>query len=226
MIARVGVRAELARLHWEAGDPAAAAEETATALRIATEEGSDLALWAAAQGVWIAFESDDTAAAEGWLEIIRQHEDQLDGAPQYIPLAIGVARQLLAGDYDAAAATARAVREDQNGRVFNMMMGDWYWFEAEALRRAGRARDAQRVIEAGMAAYLAHGMHRSRWRLARLLTRIARDDGDPKLAEQVLRDTADSRERIARSLASLGLRDAFLEGIRSAVPAPAPVASS
>jgi len=69
-------------------------------------------------------------------------------------------------------------------------------------------------------------MPRSRWRLARLLTRIARDDGDPKLAEQVLRDTADSRERIARSLASLGLRDAFLEGIRSAVPAPAPVASS
>ena len=101
-------------------------------------------------------------------------------------------------------------------------MGDWYWFEAEALRRAGRAGEAQRVLEAGMADYLSHGMHRSRWRLARVLLRIARDEGDTALAERVLRESADSRERIARSLTALGLRDAFLSDERPAVPAPVP----
>jgi tetratricopeptide (TPR) repeat protein len=223
MIARVGMRAELGRLYWEAGEPIAAAEQTAEALRISAEEGSDLVLWAAAQGLWIAFESDDPIAADGWLSIIEQHEAELSGAPSGIPLAIGAARQLLAGEYEQAAAAARRAREDENGRVFNMMIGDWYWFEAEPLRRAGHLRAAQRVIEAGMTEYLSHGMHRSRWRLARLLVRIARDEGDPGLAERVLRDTADSRERIARSLTSLGLSGAFLDDVRSALHAPAPV---
>lgn len=227
MIARVGMRAELGRLYWEAGDPSAAAGQTAAALRIAAEEGSDLVLWAAAQGLWIALESDDPVAADGWLGIIRQHEAELSAAPHYVPLAIGVARLLLAGEYEQAAAGARRARENENGKVFNTMMGDSYWFEAEPLRRAGRTRDAQRVIEAGMAEYLSHGMHRSRWRLARLLIRIARDEADPGLAERVLRETADSRERIAQSLASHGLREAFLNNdVRSALYAPAPVAVS
>jgi hypothetical protein len=223
MIARVGMRAELATIYWEAGDPSAAAEQHAEALRIAAAEGSDLVLWAAAQGVWIAFASDDPRAAEGWRAIIRQRADLLSGAPQYVPLAIGVAQQLLAGEYDAAAAEARRIREAENGKVFNTLMGDWYCLEAEALRQAGRTSEAQRVIEAGMADYLGHGMHRSRWRLARLLIRIARNAGDTALAERILRESADSRERIARSLISHGLRDAFLNDVRSALPAPAPV---
>jgi hypothetical protein len=103
------------------------------------------------------------------------------------------------------------------------MMGDWYWYEAVPLRRAGRTREAREVIEAGMAEHLRHGMHRSRWRLARLLIRIAREEGDTALAERVLRETAESRERIARSLVPLGLRDAFLNDSRTALIAPAPV---
>ena len=226
MIARVGMRAELAMVYWESGDPSAAAEQNAAALRIAAAEGSDFVLWAATPGLWIAFESDDRSAAEGWLAIIRQHEDWLRGGPQYVPLAIGVARQLVAGEYDAAAAGSRRIRETEDGRAFNTMMGDWYWFEAEALRRGGRVRESQRVIEAGMADYLGHGMHRSRWRLARLLIRIARDEGDKALGERVLREAADSRERLARSLTAYGLQDAFLNDVRLALRAPAPAPAS
>jgi tetratricopeptide (TPR) repeat protein len=223
MIARVGMRAELGRLWWEAGDPIAAAQQTAEALRISSEEGSDLVLWAAAQGLWMAFESDDQVAADSWLGVIRQHEVELSGAPPYVRVAIGVARQLLAGEYEKAAAGARRAREDEIGKVFNAMMGDWYWFEAEPLRRGGRTREAQRVLEEGMAEYLRHGMHRSRWRLARLLIRIANDDDDTRLAERVLRETADSRERIARSLTARGLSAAFLSDVRAAPRAPTPV---
>jgi hypothetical protein len=226
MIARVGMRAELAMVYWESGDPSAAAEQNAAALRIAAEEGSDFVLWAATPGLWIAFESEDPSAAEGWLAIIRQYDDSLRGGPQYLPVAIGVARQLVAGEYDAAAAGSRRIRETEDGKAFNTMMGDWYWFEAEALRRGGRVRESQRVIEAGMADYLGHGMHRSRWRLARLLIRIARDEGDAELAERVLRESTDSRERLAGSLTAYGLKDAFLNDARSALRAPAPTPAS
>ena len=107
--------------------------------------------------------------------------------------------------------------------MFNTMVGDWYWMEAEALRRGGRVLESQRVLESGMADYAEHGMHRSRWRLGRALIRSARDLGDAALEARIVRESADSRELIARSLLSRGLRDAFLRDDRSPLPAPAAV---
>jgi hypothetical protein len=74
--------------------------------------------------------------------------------------------------------------------------------------------------------YREHGMHRGIWQLSRLLLRIARAKGDAALTERVLKESADSREIIARSLVPLGLRDAFLSDVRPPLLAPAPIAAS
>ena len=226
MVARVGVRAELAKLYWEAGDASRAMEHLRASLRLGEASGSELGLWPAAQGVWIAIESDDRPATEGWLAIIRQHADRLDQVPRYLATMLGITTEMLGSTPATAATTARRLRETKEGRALSTTLGDFYWIEAEALRRAGRPRDAQRVLEDGLADYGGHGMHRSRWRLARALMRIARTEGDAALVERVGRESADSRGVIADSLAKRGLRDAFLSDARSALPAPAAVPAS
>jgi hypothetical protein len=68
-------------------------------------------------------------------------------------------------------------------------------------------------------------MHRGIWQLSRLLLRIARAEGDAALTERILKESADSREIIARSLVRLDLRDAFLSDARPPLLAPAPAAA-
>ena len=58
---------------------------------------------------------------------------------------------------------------------------------------------------------------------ATIIERMARAEGDATLEERIVRETADSREAIARSLAPLGLREAFLRDVRSPLAAPEPV---
>lgn len=225
IFAEVGMRAEVARLYWEAGDPARALQHLHASHQLAEEKDSELIAWSAAHGLCMALESDDPSAAEGWLAIVRRLENQPGQLAQRQDVRVfgRAAVNLLAGDYEAAAAEARQIREVEEGRTFNVAIGDWYLLEAEALRRSGRTSDTKRVLEAAIAEYGAHGMHRSRWRLARALIRVARAEGDAALEERIVRETADSREAIARSLAPLGLREAFLRDVRPPLAAPAPV---
>jgi class 3 adenylate cyclase/tetratricopeptide (TPR) repeat protein len=220
VIAQVGMRAEVARVYWEAGDPARAAERLAASYRLAQEKGSSLVLWSLTQGLCIALESDDPSATDGWVARIREHELGQLSYRQDLRVFATVALKLLAGDHDEAAAEARRVRNTEAGKTFNSMVGDWYWLEAEALRRGGRLPAARRVLEAGMADFGDHGMHRSRWRLARALIRSAHADGDLALADRLLHETAPSREIMAASVARYGLRDAFLADARHPLPVP------
>ena len=225
VIAQVGMRAELARAYWESGDPVRATEHLHAGLRIAEEKGSAVIRWAAADGLYIALQSDDPAATDGWRAFIEEHERGLERERQDVQVLSQVASELLAGQHVSAAARARAIRESQERKGFSAIVGDWYWLEAEALRRAGRIPEAERVLESGLADYREHGMHRGIWQLSRLLLRIARAGGDAALTERILKESADSREIIARSLVRLGLRDAFLSDARPPLLAPAPAAA-
>jgi len=220
MVAQVGLRAELAKLYWEAGDQPRAVEQLHAALRVAEQKGSELLVWPAGQGVWLALESGDRSAAEEWLATVGRYAARLSEVPYYLQTLLRMTTQMLGSEPAVAARTARRIRETKEGHAFSSTVGDFYWFEAEALRLAGKSREAQRVLEAGMAEYGVHGMHRGRWRLARALMRIARAEGDAALLDRVTRESAASRDIIAASLASRGLRDAFLSDDRSAVPVP------
>jgi hypothetical protein len=225
LIAQVGMRAELGRAYWEAGDPVRATDHLHAGLRIAERKGSTLARWAAADGLYIALQSEDQAATEGWRALMEQCERDFGREGQDVQVLGQVALELLAGEHGAAAARARAIRESQERKGFSAIVGDWYWLEAEALRRGGKIGDAQRVLESGLADYREHRMHRSYWQLARTLLRIARAEGDAALAERVRKESEGSREIIARSLVPLGLRDAFLSDVRPPPLARAPAAT-
>jgi tetratricopeptide (TPR) repeat protein len=220
LIAQVGMRAELARAYWESGDPARATEHLHAGVRIAVEKGSAVVRWAAAVGLYISLQSDDPSATEGWHAFIEEQERDLGQERQDVQVLIQVASELFAGQHVSAASRARAIRESKERRGFSAIVGDWYWLEAEALRRSGRIPEAKRVLESGLAEYREHGMHRAHWQLARTLLRIARAEGDAAHAERILKESADSREIIARSLVPLGLREAFLSDVRPALLAP------